>query len=60
MVIFIAPAGIAFLHATYHPEPPPPPPPPPDEPPPLLPPPLLVEPGAVDAEATMVARLPPR
>jgi hypothetical protein len=36
----------------HHPPPPPPPPPPPDEPPPPDP---LDEPGAVDAELTLLA-----
>src|SRR5690606_27006021 len=36
----------------YQPPPPPPPPPPPDEPPPPEP---LLEPGAVEAEATLLA-----
>jgi len=36
----------------YHPPPPPPPPPPPDDPPPPEP---LLDPGAVEAEATLLA-----
>src|SRR6478752_5941303 len=37
--------------AGHHPPPPPPPPPPPDEPPPPEP---LLDPGAVEAEATLL------
>ena len=37
--------------ASYQPPPPPPPPPPPDDPPPPEP---LLEPGAVDAELTVL------
>ena len=40
----------------YQPPPPPPPPPPPDEPPPPEP---LLEPGALDAELTLLAREDP-
>src|SRR3954469_11109254 len=40
----------------YQPPPPPPPPPPPDEPPPPEP---LLDPGAVEADATVLARLLP-
>src|SRR6185369_15267916 len=40
----------------YQPPPPPPPPPPPDPPPPPEP---LLEPGAVDAELIVLARLEP-
>src|SRR5690348_16989208 len=42
--------------ASYQPPPPPPPPPPPEKPPPPEP---LLEPGAVAAEATLLARLAP-
>jgi hypothetical protein len=41
-----------LLGADHQPPPPPPPPPPPDEPPPPEP---LLEPGAVDAELTLLA-----
>ena len=36
----------------YHPPPPPPPPPPPEDPPPPEP---LLEPGALEADATVLA-----
>src|SRR3954454_16441459 len=40
----------------YQPPPPPPPPPPPENPPPPEP---LLDPGAVEAEATLLASAPP-
>src|SRR5690606_32042726 len=44
--------GCAGADGNYQPPPPPPPPPPPDDPPPPEP---LLEPGAVEAEATLLA-----